>query len=560
MAAKEVYFKDKQKCFVDSLSDDQYNNLNLNNQYHQSAFDESLQRKIITNDSRKFQNNVKEHSKSWNKSSEKLPSNLLNNCRDLEEDEFKKAKNTNSSTLSLHIAAYENLIEVKNDTLNVVENEVLHRKDLLKKWETLNHFVDGSSSIIQNPFEFPRQQDDKISRPEMMQYTASQNLLNPNQMDQNIQNTSSPKMSKNATEKQRDETGDYAVGDDEDDGIDNEDTIAEDELHELDEDNDLEALQAEAEMDIEELRKRYYGGILGANEGENAGSSDTARDDEEEEEETSEEGEEISSELVQFMNTDNGDIQGYGSDDDDDEYAPKIYKPPRVGSAYQHLNIPAVDSTYKPVHDHADVLWKPTPKLNDQQLDQYQESVIEYSQDMDASKIPALQNDPVQPRMDRPIPFWDSEEALYTLMQNDYDPIKAKKAFAEGPPDVNLPRKTHFGICLPWEEADLLKFETGLHVYLKKFNKIQQEYLPGRSIGEVIHFYYRWKKTERFDLWRQEHQQAYVFAQDYQANSTDIMENIIELIERDDVPAAEANVLVAEAQSITAKIHGQPPP
>uniref|UniRef100_A0A914YIQ5 SANT domain-containing protein n=1 Tax=Panagrolaimus superbus TaxID=310955 RepID=A0A914YIQ5_9BILA len=367
------------------------------------------------------------------------------------------------------------------------------------------------------------------------------------------------KMSKNVAEKQRDEAGDYVVCDDEDDGIDNEDTIAEDELHELDEDNDLEALQAEAEMDIEELRKRYYGGILGANQGENAGSSDTARD-EEEEDETSEEGEEISSELVQFMNTENGDVQGYGSDDDDDEYAPKIYKPPRVGPEYQHLNIPVVDSTYKAVHDHADVLWKPTPKLNDQQLDQYQESVIEYSQDMDASKLPSLQNDPVQPRMDRPIPFWDSEEALYTLMQNDYDPVKSKKAFAEGPPDVNLPRKTHFGICLPWEEDDLLKFETGLHVYLKKFNKIQQEYLPGRSIGEVIHFYYRWKKTERFDLWRHQHQQAYVFAQDLQSNSTDIMENIIELIDRDDVPAAEANVLVAEAQSITAKIHGQPPP
>jgi hypothetical protein len=368
-------------------------------------------------------------------------------------------------------------------------------------------------------------------------------------------------MSKNLSENERDETEDYAVNEDDDDGVDNEDTIAEDELHELEEDNDLEALQAEAEMDIEELRKRYYGGIIETNEGQ--GSSDIAGGDEEEEDETSEEeegGDEIPSELVHFMNTENGDMQGYGSDEDDDEYAPKIYKPPRVGPEYQHTNIPDVDSTYKAVHDHADVLWKPTEKLNDQQLDQYQESVLEYSQDMDASKLPALQSDPVQPRMDRPIPFWDSEEALYALMQNDYDPIKAKKSFSENPPDVNLPRKTHFGIYLPWEEEDLLKFETGLHVYLKKFNKIQHEYLPGRSLGEVIHFYYRWKKTERFDMWRQQHQHAYAYAQDLQSNSTDIMENIIELIERDDVPAAEANILVAEAQVITAKIQGHPPP
>jgi hypothetical protein len=212
------------------------------------------------------------------------------------------------------------------------------------------------------------------------------------------------------------------------------------------------------------------------------------------------------------------------------------------------------------VHDHADILWKPSPKMSDQQLDEYQESVLEYSQDMDASKLPALHSDPVQPRTDRPIPFWDSEEALYVLMQQDYDPVKAKKVFSESPPDVNLPRKTHFGIYLPWDENDLEKFETGLHVYLKQFNKIQQDYLPGRSLGEIVCFYYRWKKTERRDMWLQAHQQAYVYAQDLQPNSTDIMENIIDLIERDNVPAAEANVLVAEAQAITAKIHGLPQP
>lgn len=140
--------------------------------------------------------------------------------------------------------------------------------------------------------------------------------------------------------------------------------------------------------------------------------------------------------------------------------------------------IPNIDPLHKKVHDHADLLWKPSEKLNDQQLDKYQESVLEFSQPMDADKLPANPSIiPVVPRTDRPIPFWDSEEALYILMQNNYDPVKAKKAFADSPPDVNLPRKTHFGISLPWTEEDLEKFETGLHVYLKQFNKIQKEYV-----------------------------------------------------------------------------------
>jgi hypothetical protein len=139
-------------------------------------------------------------------------------------------------------------------------------------------------------------------------------------------------MSTNLSGEDHDDTHDYVVGDE--DGEDNEDTIAEDELHELDEDNDLDALQAEAEMDIEELRKRYYGNIIEANESQHAGSSDATGDGEEDD--TSEEEEEVSAELVQFMTTENGELQ---DDDEDDDFVPKIYKPPRVGPEYQVLRL-----------------------------------------------------------------------------------------------------------------------------------------------------------------------------------------------------------------------------
>uniref|UniRef100_A0AC35GKM2 Uncharacterized protein n=1 Tax=Panagrolaimus sp. PS1159 TaxID=55785 RepID=A0AC35GKM2_9BILA len=87
------------------------------------------------------------------------------------EDGLKKIKNAKSSTLSLHISAYEN---EASDSFNELKKCFKpNGYDLIKK----KKIIVVSTSVIQNPFEFPRQQNDEISVPEIAQFKASQQLL-----------------------------------------------------------------------------------------------------------------------------------------------------------------------------------------------------------------------------------------------------------------------------------------------------------------------------------------------------------------------------------------------
>ena len=50
-----------------------------------------------------------------------------------------------------------------------------------------------------------------------------------------------------------------------------------------------------------------------------------------------------------------------------------------------------------------------------------------------------------------------------------------------------------------WSEEECRNFETGLRLYGKDFYLIQQNKVRTRSVGELVQFYYLWKKTERHD-------------------------------------------------------------
>uniref|UniRef100_A0AC34F2G6 Uncharacterized protein n=1 Tax=Panagrolaimus sp. ES5 TaxID=591445 RepID=A0AC34F2G6_9BILA len=134
---------------------------------------------------------AKRYSNSWNKSSIDLSSNLLNNYH--RDKKHKKRSSSissinSSSTLSLHIAAYENLREVASNS-DADKNENLKKKNLKlglnMKCKNPKRTLTGLPSSFPNPFEFPRQQENQSNHPEVMQFKASQRLLNPNQMNAN---------------------------------------------------------------------------------------------------------------------------------------------------------------------------------------------------------------------------------------------------------------------------------------------------------------------------------------------------------------------------------------
>uniref|UniRef100_A0AC34FP60 Uncharacterized protein n=1 Tax=Panagrolaimus sp. ES5 TaxID=591445 RepID=A0AC34FP60_9BILA len=118
--------------------------------------------------------------KLWNKSTKNQPLKILCalNFYDESEKDAKKCWkdnnsnfSANSSTLSLHIAAYENSFEHSNEQC----------KDSSIKIKEAKQF--GFSSELQNLFEFRRQMEDNESRtPQVMQFKASQKLLNPNEV------------------------------------------------------------------------------------------------------------------------------------------------------------------------------------------------------------------------------------------------------------------------------------------------------------------------------------------------------------------------------------------
>uniref|UniRef100_A0A914QHG0 Uncharacterized protein n=1 Tax=Panagrolaimus davidi TaxID=227884 RepID=A0A914QHG0_9BILA len=109
-------------------------------------------------------------SQAWNKSSDLYLNILKINVKSNKEWK-KESTDTNNSTLSLNITAYENSIEAVSNQFNDKNVEDLGNQ----KFGTFS----ASTLLIQNPFEFPRQQNYTMPQPEVSQFKASQQLVTP---------------------------------------------------------------------------------------------------------------------------------------------------------------------------------------------------------------------------------------------------------------------------------------------------------------------------------------------------------------------------------------------
>ncbi|XP_022207894.1 mesoderm induction early response protein 1 isoform X2 [Nilaparvata lugens] len=87
----------------------------------------------------------------------------------------------------------------------------------------------------------------------------------------------------------------------------------------------------------------------------------------------------------------------------------------------------------------------------------------------------------------------DDEQALYLLLQCGYN---MEEALRRRRMNVIAPTDT----MSLWSEEECRNFENGLRTYGKNFHLIQQNKVRTRSVGELVQFYYLWKKTERHDI------------------------------------------------------------
>ncbi|CAG9855090.1 unnamed protein product [Phyllotreta striolata] len=90
----------------------------------------------------------------------------------------------------------------------------------------------------------------------------------------------------------------------------------------------------------------------------------------------------------------------------------------------------------------------------------------------------------------------DDEQALYLLQQCGHNVEEALRRLRMTVP-ANPSETMNESL---WSEEECRNFESGVRCYGKNFHKIQQDKVRTRSVGELVQFYYLWKKSERHDI------------------------------------------------------------
>jgi hypothetical protein len=307
----------------------------------------------------------------------------------------------------------------------------------------------------------------------------------------------------NTHDKEFDPSAEMMVND-----FDDERTLDEEEALEGSEDpqTELSNLQKEGDMPLEDLLAMYGYAEGGESSGSSQCEEEVADMEEQDEVETCSEVEEQPpehnpihySELQQLYEdeltvtiNEHGAPRSQGSDGEEEEEEDYEYSPDEddewkktimVGPDFQAA-IPEGLCQYDdalPYENEDKLLWEPS-QLTAAQADDYLVKAQEpLATAIGVNAIPTGSH------------VKDDEQALYLLLQCGYN---IEEALRRRRMNVVTPTDT----MSLWSEEECRNFENGLRLYGKDFHLIQQNKVRTRSVGELVQFYYLWKKTERHD-------------------------------------------------------------
>ncbi|MCL4121400.1 UNVERIFIED_CONTAM: hypothetical protein GTU68_048837, partial [Idotea baltica] len=169
----------------------------------------------------------------------------------------------------------------------------------------------------------------------------------------------------------------------------------------------------------------------------------------------------------------------------------------RVGSRYQsditNLLKEGEDDGRK-MEDLEHLVWTPYHGLTDRQIDQFlviSRSVGTFARALDCSssvKQPSLHMSAAAASRDVTL-----FHAMDTLHKHHYDLSKAVCSLVPSSGPVLCRDEME-----EWSASEANLFEEALEKYGKDFNDIRQDFLPWKTLKNIIEYYYMWKTTDRY--------------------------------------------------------------
>uniref|UniRef100_A0A915A545 Mesoderm induction early response protein 1 n=1 Tax=Parascaris univalens TaxID=6257 RepID=A0A915A545_PARUN len=299
---------------------------------------------------------------------------------------------------------------------------------------------------------------------------------------------------------------------------DDEGTLDEEEREHPEEDyhDELKMLEDDANLSVEELRRRYYGDGLEDEEH----STDDAQSSSAHSEDTHQDAETEDASSISHLNDTEmagsscgesakrkSESRGYFSEEEDNEEDDE-YVPPdpwrrnvRQGPFYQ-ASIPSFISANVeyPCREREALLWRPPAESSMKGVEAYLHDFYELSF-RSSSSVDAADLSRLSAATQQQQPLRDDEDALKAYLDSGYDSRAALSSYPF--PAANAPQISIGPNPSKWTDADCQLFEEGIRMHGKNFFIIQRSQLPYRTVGELVQFYYIWKKTERHDMFQE---------------------------------------------------------